>query len=74
MQAVADENGEKVRDLMARNRIFPYYLPSGITGPANTMDGKFGVSGLYRREIHRKNHQGLGDHYKVKRWRKTISV
>jgi 2-methylcitrate dehydratase PrpD len=70
MQAVAD--GALVKRMqpgfMARDGIFSVLLAErGITGPANTMDGKFGFLELYRRgEIHReKITQGLGDHYEV---------
>jgi 2-methylcitrate dehydratase PrpD len=68
MQAVVD--GALVKRMqpgfMARNGIFSVLLAErGITGPANTMEGKFGFLELYRRgEVHReKITQGLGERY-----------
>ncbi len=70
MQAVAD--GALVKRMqpsfMARNGILSLYLAErGITGPRNTMVGKYGFLELYRRgELHReKITRGLGEHYEV---------
>jgi 2-methylcitrate dehydratase PrpD len=70
MQAVAD--GALVKRMqpgfMARNGIFSVLLAErGISGPANTMDGKYGFLELYKRgEVHReKITRALGAHYEV---------
>ncbi len=70
MQAVAD--GALVKRMqpgfMARDGILSVCLAErGITGPRDTMVGKYGFLELYRRgEVHReKITQGLGEHYEV---------
>jgi len=71
MQAVAD--GALVKrtqpGFMGRNGIFSVFLAErGITGPANTMVGKFGFLELYRRgEIHRK--KSPGDWENITKWK-----